>query len=91
MVRHKKSYQVIGINLRKIRLQKGLMQIDVAVATNLDRSYISRIETGKARITFNLLCRLVKGLEISATDLIEDEMIRSAHCINQGGEFHVMD
>ncbi len=62
----------IGRNLKRIRLQKGLMQIDVAVATNLNRTYISRIETGKARITCRLLFELAKGLEISAIDLIED-------------------
>lgn len=51
----------IGRNLRKIRQQKGLMQIDVAVAVNLDRTYVSRIETGKARVTYNLLFQLVSG------------------------------
>lgn len=37
----------IGRNLRKIRLQKGLMQIDVAAASDLNRTYVSRIETDK--------------------------------------------
>lgn len=64
----------IGENLRLIRVEKGLMQIDVAVATDLDRTYVSRIETGKARITCALLYRLVKGLEITSKDLIQDQI-----------------
>lgn len=64
--------------MRKFRRQKGLMQIDVAVAVNLDRTYVSRIETGQARITLNLLFQLVKGLEISSSDLI----------LNQRGDFN---
>lgn len=72
MIKHSEFNCRIGNNLKKIRLQKGLMQIDVAVATDLNRTYISRVETGKARITVNLLVRLVRGLEISSTDLIKN-------------------
>ncbi len=68
MARHSESSKRTGRNLRKIRLQKHLGQIDVAVATDLDRTYISRIETGKARVTLALLYRLVRGLEVSSSD-----------------------
>ncbi len=61
----------IGRNLRMIRLQKRLMQIDVAVATDLDRTYISKIETGKARVTLELLRKLIRGLETTSAELIE--------------------
>lgn len=81
MINHTKTSSKIGRNLRKIRLQKGLMQVDVAVATDLNRTYISRIETGKARVTFALLCRLVKRLEITSEDLIEDEALAFARYI----------
>lgn len=76
----------IGYNLRKIRLQKGLMQIDVAVATDLDRTYISKIETGKARITCTLLWQLVKGLEITSIDLIEDRTLTRDIIYDLGGD-----
>ncbi|HHT9136996.1 MAG TPA: helix-turn-helix domain-containing protein [Candidatus Wunengus sp. YC60] len=78
MIRHTEINKTIGRNVRKFRRQKGLMQIDVAVAVNLDRTYVSRIETGQARITLNLLFQLVKGLEISSSDLI----------LNQRGDFN---
>lgn len=45
--------------------------MEIALDTNLNESYISRIETGKARITFNLLGQLCKGLKIHSSELIE--------------------
>lgn len=71
MIKHKETSKKAGQNLKRIRLQKGMMQIDVAVATNLHRTYISRIENGKARVTINLLFRLIKGLNITSRDLLE--------------------
>lgn len=49
----------------------GYVQIDVAIATNLNRTYVSRIETGKARITYNVLIRLIRGLHISSDILLK--------------------
>lgn len=54
------------------------MQIDLAVASDTDRSYISRVETGQARPTFRLLHRLVKALEVTSADLIDDVAISNA-------------
>jgi transcriptional regulator with XRE-family HTH domain len=67
----KRSNQRFGNNLKRVRLQKCLTQLEVAIATDLDRSYISRIENGKARITYNLLKQLVVGLGIHSSELIE--------------------
>ncbi|HLL61164.1 MAG TPA: helix-turn-helix transcriptional regulator [Candidatus Nitrosocosmicus sp.] len=75
MINHRKDSDEFGQNLRKIRKQKGLMQIDVAVATDLHRTYISRIETGKARITFGIMCLLIRGLDITSDEVIENEEI----------------
>ena len=71
MVDHWKESLRIGRNLKRIRLQRGLTQMEVSADTNLNRSYIGRIETGKARVTVALLEQLVKGLEITSRDLIE--------------------
>lgn len=90
MASHSEDSRRIGHNLRKVRRQKGLMQIEVAVAADMDRSYISRIETGKARITFELLFRLVKSLEILSKDLLEDHtsIILKDRSYNRGGKDH---
>lgn len=75
MINHWEESMRIGHNLKKIRLQKGLMQIDLATTVDLNRTYISRVETGKARVTTGLISRLVKGLEITSKELIKDENI----------------
>ena len=66
----KQSNREVGSNLKRIRLQKGFTQAEVAVMTNLDRSYVCRIEKGKARMTFSLLGQIVIGLKIRSSDLI---------------------
>jgi transcriptional regulator with XRE-family HTH domain len=70
-------YLVIGRQVRRIRKKLGLKQIDLAVEADLNRTYVSRIETGKARVTFDLLYKLVRGLGITSEELISnDDMYR---------------
>lgn len=78
MTNQKKYDLKVGRNLLRIRKQRGLMQIDVAVATGLNRTYISRAETGKARTSFNTLRKFVRGLEITSADLIDNIALATA-------------
>lgn len=61
-MKRKSCYLALGENLRTIRKNVGLKQVDIAVATGLNRTYISRIETGQARVTFSVLHKLAEGL-----------------------------
>jgi len=70
MINHMEYSVMFGRKLKRVRLQKGLMQIDVAVASDMNRTYISRLETGKARVTTAVLFRLARGLEIRSAELI---------------------
>lgn len=72
MGHHTNCYLQIGQNLRAYRKSIGYFQIDVAVATDLHRTYVSRIESGKARVTYHLLVKLVRGLHISSDVLLKD-------------------
>ena len=72
MVNHQKVSAKIGCNLKKIRLQMKLSQMEISLITKLSRSYIGRIETRKARVTLGLLYMLVKGLKITSSDLIDE-------------------
>lgn len=73
MINHREDSKRIGQNLKKLRLKKGLTQMEIALATNLSEAYISRIETGKARITFNLLSQLCRGIKIRSSKLMEED------------------
>ncbi len=70
MKNNQNIYKKIGSNLRKIRLQKGLLQIDVAVAAELNRTYVSRMETGKARISYLMLLKVTKALEATSQEVL---------------------
>jgi len=79
-------YLVIGHQVRRIRKKLGLKQIDLAVEADLNRTYVSRIETGKARVTLNLLYKLVRSLGITSEELIpNDDMYQDLNYLTEGG------
>jgi len=57
------THKTIGSKIRKIRLKEGLSQEQLAFETDIDRSYISEIETGKANFSigfFLVICKVLK-------------------------------
>ena len=42
--------QIIGSNIRELRKQQNLLQIDLAVMVGIDRAYLSEIENGKTNM-----------------------------------------
>lgn len=44
-----KPYAEIGTLLRNLRLRRGLSQFDLASASGINNSYLSRIENGERR------------------------------------------
>jgi len=57
----------IGNNIRKIRKQKQLTQIDLAVMIGIDRAYLSEIENGRTNVSLNILYAIADTLN---TDII---------------------
>jgi hypothetical protein len=56
-------------NLRRLRLQRGLSQFDVAFRANMDPSYIGRIERMTTGVGIDIIGRLVDVLEIEPAEL----------------------
>ena len=50
------SLQVLGERIRAARKAKGLSQEDLALASDIDRSYIGGIERGERNLSFKKLC-----------------------------------
>lgn len=64
----------VGEIIRKIRKTKGLSLGQVALRSGLDRTYISRIESGKiANPSHKTLAKIVKGLKVTAAELFIKE------------------
>lgn len=59
----------IAENLARIRKQRGLTQAELATASYVSRSYISRIECGRCDFTLDILERLAMALEVDAVVL----------------------
>lgn len=64
MGQHTNCYVQIGRNLLTYLKSIGYLQIDVVVAAELNPTYVSRIETGKVIITYDLIVKLVRSLHI---------------------------
>lgn len=68
----------IGDTIRFLRLKNtGLSQEDFAASINFERTYMSRIESGKKNITLETLNSICVGLGITITEffLTYDEML----------------
>lgn len=67
--RYNKEIVQFGENVRRLRMAKGLTQLDLEAATGIDRGDISRIENGRMDIQFSSIIKIAEGLEISTKEL----------------------
>ncbi len=65
------SAKKLGNNIRRIRKEKGLLQSDLCKKLELDRAYMSKVESGQKNITLATIERIAKALEVSMQDLIK--------------------
>jgi len=65
----------VGFNIKRIRKEQGLTQMDLTGLTGLDRSYISEIETGKSSITLDTLLKIKKALKVELERLFDEEKL----------------
>ena len=59
----------IGIRIKGIREQRNLSQLDLASLCNMDRTNISRIESGKTNLTLKSMVIICNALEIDIKEL----------------------
>lgn len=63
-----KAQALVARNLRKIRVQQGLSQENLAVDAEIDRTYVSRLERGLENPTVAVLERLAEALDAKIVD-----------------------
>lgn len=61
----------LGANLKKIRLGKGIKQVEIARILEVDRSFVSNIENGKTNPTLSTIASLAKALGVSTNELLK--------------------
>lgn len=67
----------IGQRIRGLREEKNLKQEELAWQSNLDRTYLNHVETGKRNITVASLQKIVvDGLKITLSDFFNHEFFK---------------
>lgn len=62
--------QSIGVLIRSTRKQKNISQEQLALLTNIDRSYLGRIERGEVSVTVEKLAQIAVILDVDIKNLI---------------------
>ena len=66
-----KSLVLLGITIRKHRIEQGFSQESLALAADLDRSYVGGIERGEHNLTIMNLLKIAKTLNIQPYKLLK--------------------
>ena len=61
----------IGHNNRRVRLKRGLSQLDLASACNIEKTSVGRIEKGNTNPTAKTLWKIAVVLEVKVADLVK--------------------
>ena len=62
--------QVFAANLRRYRHAKGLSQEELAHEAGVNRTYMSKLETGGSYVGLEIIGKLATVLKISPADLL---------------------
>jgi len=61
----------LGDNIKRIRTKKNMTQGDICRALNLDRGYVSSLESGKRNPTLAMIQRIAHALGVSLDELLK--------------------
>ena len=68
----------IGERIKELRDAKKLSQQDLANAADMERTFITHIETGKRNISVDTLQKVLEALEISFKDFFDSAIFTAA-------------
>lgn len=64
--------KTVAINIRRLRIARGVSQERLAREASLDRGYISAMELCKYWITIDVLDRIARALDVKAGELLHE-------------------
>lgn len=62
---------LVGKNVRRLRLQKGMTQEELAFEAEIDMTYVGGIERGRRNPSLMVLARIAKALGVPLPKLLE--------------------
>ena len=68
-----KKKNIVGDNIRRLRLTLGLTQEEMALKSGLSQGYINQLESGKRRFTQKSLEMIADTLSVPMAELFQEE------------------
>lgn len=68
----KNSFQLkaFGMRIKRIRLEKGLSQEQVAIEAGIERSYMGAIERGERNPSYDKILSIAKAIKVRPSELL---------------------
>jgi len=67
------TLKALGKQIKLQRIKKGMSQVDLALLCNMEKSSVSKIESGQVNISYLTLLRLSKCLDVPVKELLSTE------------------
>ena len=67
-----KLREQLGLNIRNLRNSKGMSQEQLALAADMDRSYVSEIELARFSASVDLLEKIAHALDVAPKELFNE-------------------
>jgi len=67
-----KLREQVGLNIRNLRSSKGMSQEQLALAADMDRSYVSEIELARFSASVDLLEKIARALDVAPKELFNE-------------------
>jgi transcriptional regulator with XRE-family HTH domain len=68
--------EIVAENIRKLRIQEGLTQVELAKKAKLTDVYISRVEQNAKNLTLDSVEQIANALGVPITSLIENTKVQ---------------
>jgi transcriptional regulator with XRE-family HTH domain len=67
----KSEAEKLGRNLKRIRTEKGISQVDIARSLGVSRGFVSNLENGKTNPTLATITKLAQAVEVTTDELLK--------------------
>lgn len=67
----KEEAEKLGKNLKRIRTEKGISQVDVARSLGVSRGFVSNLENGKTNPTLATITKLAGAVGVTTDELLK--------------------
>ena len=79
---------IVGDNIRKLRMKEGLTQEELALQSGLSQGYINQLENGRRRYTQKCLELIAKTLSAPIGELFAEEKSHRVSVVREGFDIY---